>query len=434
MERELKLGVGRTDITPAIGGHLYGYTDHTFSDSIHDSLSATAFVLQQDDKQAVLISATVCLIQTVLAKRICQEIETRFGIPKEHIILSATHTHAGPNTAANIGWGDLDVTYCETIFIPQILKAVEIGLGRLVSVTMGVSQGMSDIAVNRRQVLINNKVKLGQNPSGPYDPRMTILSFKDDEGHIVGNIVHYGLHGTAAGHLNTAITKDWSGVMTERLESLTGAVTAFFNGPEGDVGPRLTNGKTTGTLSMMRELGGIAASDAVRIYQQAKVWQIANLQCYTGKIRVPLDSRIDFEEAKELLEKIIVGKDNWETRNKAHLEEIIASYKEGYEEQEYEEHNQTIIQLGDVAFVSFPYEIFSEIGMRIARESKAAYTLSLSNTNGSEGYFVTQDAICRGGYEVEMHKNARIQPYADDADWHIIKDTIKNLEEMRCTE
>ena len=111
MEKELKLGVGRTDITPAIGGHLYGYTDHTFSDSIHDRLSATAFVLQQDDKQAVLISATVCLIQTVLAKRICQEIETRFRIPKEHIILSATHTHAGPNTAANIGWGECELFY-----------------------------------------------------------------------------------------------------------------------------------------------------------------------------------------------------------------------------------------------------------------------------------------------------------------------------------
>ncbi len=83
-----------------------------------------------------------------------------------------------------------------------------------------------------------------------------------------------------------------------------------------------------------------------------------------------------------------------------------------------------------VSYISFPYEIFSEIAMRIAYEKKIPHTLSLSNTNGCEGYFVTEDQICRGGYEIDMFKTGYIQPYADNADWYMVKQTLENLDKL----
>ena len=83
-----------------------------------------------------------------------------------------------------------------------------------------------------------------------------------------------------------------------------------------------------------------------------------------------------------------------------------------------------------MAFVSFPYELFSEVGMRVARASGLPHVLSLSNTNGSEGYFVTEDQICRGGYEVDMFKHGYLQPYADNADWHMMRGSLKNINQM----
>jgi hypothetical protein len=68
--------------------------------------------------------------------------------------------------------------------------------------------------------------------------------------------------------------------------------------------------------------------------------------------------------------------------------------------------------------------------LRIAREGIAPHCLSLSNTNGSEGYFVSQDQICRGGYEIDMFKTGRLQPYADDADFYLIKESINHLKEV----
>ena len=47
--------------------------------------------------------------------------------------------------------------------------------------------------------------------------------------------------------------------------------------------------------------------------------------------------------------------------------------------------------------------------------------------DGSEGYFITQDAICRGGYEVNYYLYGNVQSYCEDADWHLIRETVENL-------
>ncbi len=52
-----------------------------------------------------MISATVCSFRNKLAQSILALIEEKYGIPKENIFLSATHTHSGSNLTGNTGWG-----------------------------------------------------------------------------------------------------------------------------------------------------------------------------------------------------------------------------------------------------------------------------------------------------------------------------------------
>ena len=169
-------------------------------------------VFAWEEKQAVLVNATVCLINTRLADEIRALIESRTGISADQVILAATHTHTGPNTGGAVGWGDIDRAYCDGILVPRILEAVEEAAKVMTPVRVGIATGESHIGINRRQLMDENTVKLGQNPWGPYNPKMTVISFKDEGDKVVANMVHYGLHCTAAGHY-TAISRDWSGVM-----------------------------------------------------------------------------------------------------------------------------------------------------------------------------------------------------------------------------
>ena len=258
---------------------------------------------------------------------------------------------------------------------------------------------------------------------------MTVISFADEDGRVVANIVHYGMHGTCAGR-NHEISRDWSGVMIDEVERVSGAVTAFFNGAEGDVGPRLTNEKTTGDITYVEEHGALASADALRIYKMITDYHEVTLSAFEGSVNIPLNKRIDYQTAKEEYEKYNQKTVNIGAQTAQYYKTQMELHENGYVDKEYRTLPQTIIRIGDVAFVSFPYEIFSEIAMRIAAEKKLPYTLSLSNTNGSEGYFVTEGEICRGGYEIDMFKTGYVQPYANNADWHLVKETLSNLDKL----
>ena len=229
---KLTLGVGREIITPDIGGQLYGYRPDIFSTSVEDDLTATAFYFEKSNVKALMVSVTVCLVHSSLSDKILDNISQKTNIPKSNIILSCTHTHSGPNTAGSFGWGSIDKEYCDKIFIPKILSSCEKAIENKKDVTMYASKGKSYVGINRRELVFDsNTATFGQNKWGPFNPDMTILSFKDNSDNTVANIIQYGCHGTSAG-ANTEITRDWSGIMTDKIEKESGAITAFFNGAE----------------------------------------------------------------------------------------------------------------------------------------------------------------------------------------------------------
>jgi hypothetical protein len=218
--------------------------------------------------------------------------------------------------------------------------------------------------------------------------------------------------------------------MIDTLEKQSGAPTAFFNGPEGDVGPRLSNKKTVGNINYVRELGAVAAQDAVRIFDDIFRYTDIKLSVSHKKLSIPLKKRMDLSEAKRMFEAYKDKTVNLSGMMKKHFEDVIQSYENGFVDKEVLEVEQTLIALGDIVFASFPYELFSEIGMRIDKAFKNKSVLSLSNTNGSEGYFITGDACCRGGYEVDMFLYGHIQQFTDNADFYLMQETVKHIQNL----
>ncbi len=432
MNKAFLCGIGRAVITPKVGCNLYGYSPDVISTCVNDDLTSTAFYFDDGEKSAMMISVTVCNVENDISLNLRKMIADELSIPLGNIILAAIHTHSGPNTAGAVGWGDIDTDYLENIFIPGILKSARDAKAAAEPVRVGVAQGMSYVGINRRQILITNKVYFGQNPWGVFDPRMTVISFKNGEGRVIGNIVHYGCHCTAAGK-NTEISRDWAGPMIDKLEEISGGITAFFNGPEGDVGPRMpdcnrTEGKRT--VADAIQIGGIAASDAVRIWRDIKAWHDAELVAAEGELKLPLRERLSKEEATKLYENFDEKSINVAGQMRAYAKAVMDSWDNGYVEQKTRNFSQSLIRIGDVAFTSYSFELFSEIAMRVDKESEIPYVLGLSNSNGTNGYFPTEDQICRGGYEIDMWLYKDIQPYCNDADYAIVMSTLENLKKL----
>ena len=86
---------------------------------------------------------------------------------------------------------------------------------------------------------------------------------------------------------------------------------------------------------------------------------------------------------------------------------------------------QTIVSLGEIVFIPFPFEMFSEIVMRLRAYAPYRYTLCLSNTNGSNLYLPSEDQLCRGGYEVACFMYGKLFPPAPNTDQTIINENLR---------
>jgi len=125
--------------------------------------------------------------------------------------------------------------------------------------------------------------------------------------------------------------------MLDCIETVSGGVTAFFNGFEGDVGPRLSNKGTCGNIHYVEELGKIAAEDALRIYNQISEFNDCEVNVTSGILNIPYKPRITLAEAEEGVKRFAGNTVNIEAQTLCYFENIVNSYKEGYTEKEYYE-------------------------------------------------------------------------------------------------
>ena len=406
-QHALLCGVGRGDITPPVGTIMYGYAPGRPSLAIGDNLTATAIKLQSENEAVLMITCTLCAFSAELTHRLQEAAGKAAGVKAENVLISATHTHSGPNTNYDSAWGKVDTEYIETILVPGVLKAAETAAAVLRPATVGIGETESDVGINRRELKEDGTVALGQNPWGPRDPRMTVISFRGEDGTILANMIHYCCHCTASGK-NEEITRDWAGVMTDMLEAETGAITGFYAGFEGDQGPNLPNGHTIGTYQLALQLGARAGVDAVRAFRSIKEWRDLPVGILRGTIEVPFlpfPSREAAEkqlEALGSLEQLRAEKLHIKVNEYLRWQNILADYDSGRPQKTHWTFDQRIVTLGPVAILPCPFEAFIEIALRIRRGSPYRYTLNLCNTGGAVAYLPTLNEIPRGGYEVRQ--------------------------------
>ena len=430
----LMCGAGRADITPPIGAILYGYAPGRPAQSVGDALDATAIKLTSNEGSALLITCAVAAISIELSARLRTAAGEAAGVPAENVTVSATHTHSAPNVSVRSGWGEVDTAYIENILLPGVIKAAADAAADCRPARMGIGETESDIGINRRKLTEDGRIVLGQNPWGPRDPKMTVVSFKDEQDKVIANIVHYGCHGTASG-CGPEITRDWPGVMTDMLEAETGGISGFYAGFEGDQGPNLPHGRTTENYQSALRLGARAGIDAVRAYRSIKEWRDAPVKVLHDTVAIPFDPLAPKEKAEAELRKLgtleqIYAEERYADVNAyMHWNNVLAEYNSDKTPKTHWTFEQSIVTVGPVAIIPCPFEAFAEIGLRLRVSSPYPYTLSLCNTHGCYGYLPTLGDMERGGYEVHHFLLAMrtTYPLPRNTDDHWVKENLALL-------
>jgi neutral/alkaline ceramidase-like enzyme len=438
----VKVGFGRKDITPELSVRLGGYgAEKRPAEMINDRLNATSVFIRQGEKNAIVINLDWLAIEEDDTDTIQELIKAETGVSKQNIIITTIHSHTSPNTMGIAGWGNKEIKYIEKV-IPEIVASAVEASKNLCPVEIGVGSAHSETGINRREVRKDGTIFFGGDPLGYFDPEMTVISFKDKNG-IAGMIVHYGAHATAFGNV-PVVSRDWPGVMVDRIEQQIKAPVMFINGAIGDVGPRTNCLKEDGSFSAggggdvatIREVGYRAATDALHAFVKIKNYSDdIILDVITEEVLFPYAPLHDLEEAKREIIKLEPDKNKYGTPMYMynHWDTVIGEHEKPESERvKGKRFLQSILRLGDVVLVPFPGEIFSEISLRIRKNSPFQYTLCSSVTNGCIGYIPTREARHRGGYEVWFSDHF-VNGYglAENIDDIIVTDVLKRLDKLK---
>lgn len=429
--KDFCVGAAKNEITPALGCLLYGYPVERHAERVLDKLSIGAIAIRQNAKALLLISAEICCVSKETCDGLRKTVADAVGVGAESVFFFTTHTHSGPITRTSAGWGDADEAYITDILTPGAVQVAREAMANLSPAEMAIGSVESLVGINRREMTPQGNVILGQNPDGPYDPTMTVLRFQSLTGQPIGSIVHFAVHPTSAG-VNLSITRDWPGYMVDRIEEISGAMCIYINGAEGDIGPRLSNGRTTGDDSYVEEIGRIAEVDVQKAFESATEFFVPELHIHTDKVVLPFSKPPYPEEVDKRLEALGDPRKLIEVdvTKYAQLSRIKRMYETGEVFPEGVTLDQTVVALGEYAMIPAPFEAFCEVAIAISEGSPYKKTLFLGLTNGGYGYLPTSEQIPYGGYEVDSFHAAGVTGFPDDTDKRFIDANIALLKQL----
>jgi neutral ceramidase len=242
-----KAGVAKVNLTPEQFMWMSGYAARTKpAEGKLIDLWAKALALEGPDGwRGVLVTMDLVGIPRDLSLDVCGEIKKRYGLPREAIILSVSHTHTGPVIRHNLDdMFDLDETQRQLIddytqnLREKLVTVVGKALRRLAPARLAWGNGRATFAVNRR----NNKeaevprLRAAGKLKGPVDHDLPVLSVCDAKGQLRAIVCGYACHATVLSFY--LWSGDYPGFAQLELEKdHPGATALFWAGCGGDQNP-----------------------------------------------------------------------------------------------------------------------------------------------------------------------------------------------------
>ena len=433
----LLAGAATSNVTPPLGGSIVGGWAPIPATYVHDELHARCLVLDDGTtRQALVVVDSLGLPRYVVdaAKQLASQ---HTGIPADRILISATHTHSA-TSALGARWSPADYDLTPTLDAYQSFLATRIadGIRRAVSrlepaqIAWGKAT-LADEVFNRRwymkpgphlanpfggmdRVQMNPAVGSADlvDPAGPTDPEIAFLAVRSLAGRPLAVLANYSLH-YVGGVPNGHVSADYFGVFARSLARMFGedrAETTFV--------AMLSNG-TSGDINNVNVRGG-----QPRLEPYVRMERVANrvaAEVYQGLQQVMWRDHVTLSAAQRTLtlqrRPVTPALAEWARAALARPETAPAHARERI----YAERIQgsagapptldvvlQAVRIGDLAIVTFPFEVFAEIGLEIKGKSPFAPTFTTSLANGSEGYLPTERQHALGGYETWLGTN-RVQ-------------------------
>src|SRR5262245_16502104 len=326
-----KAGFAQRDITPDIGMEMPGNYGKVYGRGVHDPCKVRAAVFDDGAKRVALVGIDALMIRRETAPAARKAIQDRCGIPPEHVMIGASHSHSSGPTGMILP-GEFDhaspsvqqlayeksstanLTYLKRVEA-AIVDAVCAANEARAEARCSFGSGHEDKASFNRRLRMNNGMTWSHpgrgNPdivsyAGPIDPEVGIIGAWDKTNRLLGVIVNFACHATTS---PPGFSANWIYYLERTIRGGLGAEVpvVFLQGDCGDI-TQVDNLDPHDPPSGERHaqiVGGSIGAEAVKVLLRAepgnagpvdartKIWKI--------KRRVPDPNRV--KKSLELVQK-----------------------------------------------------------------------------------------------------------------------------------
>jgi hypothetical protein len=217
---------------------MWGYFDRVQgAQGILDSLYARVLVLDDGARRVAYVDLDLGRsFGSASLDRLRDSVKSA-GIT--HLIVQATHTHAGPVVMDVYPSGP---PAWETAALDKIAQAIRQALEHSIPVRLGVGYGVASIAYNRLRVGRNGQVAMlwsnpARIPTWPVDSTVAVLRIDRTDGQPLAILVNYAAHPVTFGSDMLQFSADFPGVMCKVVQqSFAGKPLVFYmQGAAGDI-------------------------------------------------------------------------------------------------------------------------------------------------------------------------------------------------------
>lgn len=413
-----KAGVAKVSIVPAGPLWMAGYAARVKpSEGTAQTLWAKALALDDGSgARSVLVTADMLGFTRALSLRVAARVRKDFGIPRERLLLNASHTHCGPVIERQLAaaydiaesqWADVD-RYTDDLE-NRLVQVIGEALKNPRPVTLSFGRGSAGFARNRRTSF---------EPRGPADHDVPVLRVTAKGGNTMAAVFGYACHNTTLGGDYCKLHGDYAGSAQLRIEQANpGAIAFFIAGCGADANP-----SRRGSVEAADQNGAELADAAARVLSGRTSPVGGPLRAAYREVNLVFDtapSRAD-------LEGRLSDPNKYVARHARSMLDRIS--REGRLPTEYPYPVQVWRFGKDLTLVALAGEVVVDYTLRLGRELGAEKLWVAGYSNDVFAYIPSERVLQEGGYEGggAMIYYGQPGPWAPGVEYSIIK-TVHEL-------
>ena len=255
-------GIEIVDIA-VVKDRLYGLSKEGRAlKAVHHSegdLSVRAVAISDKDQTVVLVGADLCGFNMDFIASIKRELQKKFGLKPEAVLLNASHTHFAPSTQDWTTWGSHqlpDTAYLKGVVRPAVLKSVALAMKSRKPAVLSFGRGKTAIGHNRS---LTGK-------DAPYDNDLDVLSIAAVKGNEKKLVFLTGCHPVFRneGAEGFTLSANYPGAARRALEQDGHLQTMFLQGCAGDINPVSADHEETGK-QLAEDVRRILSQDLLKL-------------------------------------------------------------------------------------------------------------------------------------------------------------------------